>query len=260
MSQHSIRQLAEHLDAAERGAREVVKITDAHPTLTLDDGYAIQDAIRDLKTARGQRVVGLKAGLTSRAKMQQMGVEVPVFGVLFDYMQVADGGDIAMNVLIHPKVEAEIAFVLKTPLRGPGCTAAAVLAATDYVVPAVEIIDSRYENFRFDLTSVVADNTSATRFVVGSTPRGVAGVDLAALGIEMLKNGASVATATGAAVLGNPAEAVAELANHLARRGAELPAGVCIMSGGATEAVPVAAGDAIEVRIDGLGSVTLRFV
>jgi len=260
MSQHPIRQLAEHLEAAEREAREVVKITDAHPSLSLDDGYAIQDTIRELKAARGQRVVGLKAGLTSRAKMQQMGVDVPVFGVLFDYMQVADGGDIAMSALIHPKVEAEIAFVLKTPLRGPGCTAAAVLAATEHVVPAVEIIDSRYENFRFDLTSVVADNTSASRFVVGSTPSAATGLDLAALGIEMLKNGTSVATATGAAVLGNPAEAVAELANHLARRGAELPSGVCIMSGGATEAVPVAAGDAIEVRIDGLGSVTLRFV
>lgn len=260
MSQPPIRQLAEHLEAAEREAREVVKITDAHPSLSLDDGYAIQDTIRELKAARGQRVVGLKAGLTSRAKMQQMGVDVPVFGVLFDYMQVADGGDIPMRALIHPKVEAEIAFVLKTPLRGPGCTAAAVLAATDYVVPAVEIIDSRYENFRFDLTSVVADNTSASRFVVGRTPSSAGGLDLAALGIVMVKNGATVAQATGAAVLGNPAEAVAELANHLARRGAELPAGVCIMSGGATEAVPVAAGDAIEVRIDQLGSVTLRFV
>lgn len=255
-----IQQLAAHLEAAERDAREVVKITDAHPALTLDDGYAIQDAIRAIKAARGQRVTGLKAGLTSRAKMQQMGVEVPVFGVLFDYMRVAAGGDIRAAELIHPKVEAEIAFVLKQPLRGPGCTAAAVLAATDFVAPAAEIIDSRYENFRFDLTSVVADNTSASRFVVGAEARAVGSLDLAAAGIEMRKNGEVVATATGAAVLGHPAEAVAELANHLAARGEEIPAGACIMSGGATEAVPVTAGDTIDVRIDGLGSVTMRFV
>lgn len=256
----TILHLAAHLDAAERDAREVVKITDEYPALTLDDGYAIQDAIRALKAARGQRVGGMKAGLTSRAKMQQMGVEVPVFGVLFDYMRVAAGGDIRMSELIHPKVEAEIAFVLGHALRGPGCTREDVLAATESVAPAAEIIDSRYENFRFDLTSVVADNTSAARYVVGAVTRRVAGLDLGALGIELRKNGAVVARATGAAVLGNPAEAVAELANHLAARGAEIPAGACIMSGGATAAVPVAAGDAIEVRIEDLGSVAMRFV
>lgn len=255
-----IRDLAAHLDAAEREAREVVKITDAHPALTLDDAYAVQAGIAALKASRGQSIVGLKAGLTSPAKMRQMGVEVPVFGVLFDYMRVADGGDLHMESLIHPKVEAEFAFVLKRALRGPGCSRDDVLAATDYIVPAAEIIDSRYENFRFDLVSVVADNTSASRFVVGSGQHPVAGLDLAALQIEMRKNGEVVAAATGAAVLGHPAEAVAALANHLAGHGQEIPAGACIMSGGATEAVALAAGDLIEVRIDRIGSVTMRVV
>jgi 2-oxo-3-hexenedioate decarboxylase len=162
--------------------------------------------------------------------------------------------------LIHPKVEAEIAFVLKSPLRGPGCHVGAVLAATDFVVAAVEIIDSRYENFRFDLVSVVADNTSASRFVVGGVARGVEGLDLRTLGIVMEKNGEVVAMAAGAAVLGHPAEAIAQLANHLAARGEEIPAGAYIMSGGATEAIPVAAGDAIQVRFQDLGSVSMRFV
>ncbi|MBL6751052.1 MAG: 2-oxo-3-hexenedioate decarboxylase [Nevskia sp.] len=255
-----IRQLAEHLESAERNARAVTKITDAHPGLDWDDAYAIQDMIRRIKLERGHKVAGYKAGLTSRAKMKQMGVETPVFGLLFDYMSVGDGGEIKAAGLIHPKVEAEIAFVLKRPLRGPGCHVGSVLAATDFVVSAVEIIDSRYENFRFDLPSVVADNTSASRFVAGGVAREVMGLDLRTLGIVMEKNGEIVALAAGAAVLGHPAAAVAMLANALAARGEELPAGAFVMSGGATEAVAVAAGDSIHVRFQDLGSVSMRFV
>ena len=260
LDQDTIQKLAAHLEDAELNARAVAKITDAHPTLDWDDAYAIQAAIRARKEARGQRVAGLKAGLTSRAKMKQMGVDKPVFGLLFDYMSVANGGEIETSKLIHPKVEAEIAFVLKQPLRGPGCHAGAVLTATDFVVPAVEIIDSRYENFRFDLPSVIADNTSASRFVVGDVARRVEGLDLRTLGLVMEKNGEIVAMAAGAAVLGHPAVAVAALANHLASRGEEIPAGTFIMSGGATEAIPVAAGDAIHVRFQDLGSTSMRFV
>jgi 2-oxo-3-hexenedioate decarboxylase len=260
LEKNTIAQLAEHLESAELEAREVSKITDAHPALTLDDAYAIQAEIRRRKEARGHRIAGLKAGLTSRAKMKQMGVEVPVFGLIFDYMSVADGGEIKTAELIHPKVEAEIAFVLKRPLLGPGCHVGAVLAATDFVVPAVEIIDSRYENFRFDLASVVADNTSSSRFVVGGVARGIDGLDLSTLGMVMEKNGEIVAMAAGAAVLGHPAAAVAMLANHLAQRGEEIPAGTFIMSGGATEAVPVAKGDSIQVRFQDLGTVSMRFV
>jgi len=255
-----IAQLAEHLENAEINAHEVSKITDTHPSLTLDDAYAIQAEICRRKQSRGHRIAGLKAGLTSRAKMKQMGVELPVFGLIFDYMSVADGGEIDTAMLIHPKVEAEIAFVLKRPLRGPGCHVGAVLAATDFVVPAVEIIDSRYENFRFDLPSVVADNTSASRFVVGGIARGVEGLDLRTLGMVMEKNGEIVAMAAGAAVLGHPAAAVAMLANHLGACGEEIPAGTFIMSGGATEAILVNKGDALQVRFQDLGSVSMRFV
>ncbi|WP_428380799.1 2-oxo-3-hexenedioate decarboxylase [Nevskia ramosa] len=260
LDNNTIQQLAAHLENAELSATAVTKITDAHPQLDWDDAYAIQAAIRARKESRGHRIAGLKAGLTSRAKMKQMGVETPVFGLIFDYMSVADGGEIDTKKLIHPKVEAEIAFVLKKALRGPGCHVGAVLAATDFVVPAVEIIDSRYENFRFDLASVIADNTSASRFVVGGVARSVEGLDLRTLGLVMEKNGEIVAMAAGAAVLGHPAVAVAALANHLATRGEEIPAGTFIMSGGATEAIPVAAGDAISVRFQDLGSVSMRFV
>ncbi|WP_374341873.1 2-oxo-3-hexenedioate decarboxylase [Methyloversatilis sp.] len=252
--------LAERLENCELEARDTTKITDDHPDMDWEDAYAVQDAIRARKLARGARIVGLKAGLTSRAKMKQMGVEDPVFGFLVDAFAVADGGDIDTNKLIHPKVEPEIAFVTKAPLRGPGCHIAAVLAATDFVVPAIEIIDSRYRDFKFDLKSVVADNCSSSRFVVGGTATPVAGLDLRTLGVVLEKNGQPVALGAGAAVLGHPAAAIAMLANMLGRRGEEIPAGTLILSGGITEAVAVAAGDSVSLRIQSLGSTGVRFV
>lgn len=256
----TIERLAAHLDAAETERREVHKITDDYPDMDWEDAYAIQDALRALKEARGVRVAGLKMGLTSHAKMRQMGVVDPVYGFITDYGAVADGGEIDTRRLIHPKVEAEIAFVTRRPLRGPGCHIGTVLAATDFILPAVEIIDSRYENFRFDLKSVIADNTSSARYVLGGTHRNAEGIDLKNLGVVMEKNGEVVAMASGAAVLGHPAQSVAMLANMLGARGREIPAGTLILTGGVTEAVAVAAGDNVTVRYQHLGSVSMRFV
>lgn len=256
----TIERLAAHLDAAETERREVHKITDDYPDMDWEDAYAIQDALRALKEARGVRVAGLKMGLTSHAKMRQMGVVDPVYGFITDYGAVADGGEIDTKSLIHPKVEAEIAFVTRRPLKGPGCHIGSVLAATDFILPAVEIIDSRYENFRFDLKSVIADNTSSARYVLGGTYRNAEGIDLKNLGVVMEKNGEVVAMASGAAVLGHPAQSVAMLANMLGARGREIPAGTLILTGGVTEAVAVAAGDNVTVRYQHLGSVSMRFV
>ena len=260
LNAQTIAGLAEHLESAELQARDVTKITDDHPDMDWEDAYAIQDEIRRRKEARGQRTVGLKCGLTSFAKMKQMGVETPVFGFVSDYMARPDGGDIKIGELIHPKVEAEICVVTKAPLRGPGCHVGAVMAAIDFVLPAVEIIDSRYRDFKFDLKSVIADNTSAARFVVGGRPRNVEDLDLRTLGVVLEKNGAIVAMAAGAAVLGHPAAAVAMMANHLGERGQEIAAGSFIMTGGVTEAIAVAAGDNVTVRFQDLGSVSMRFV
>src|SRR5258706_5236454 len=175
--------------------------------------------------------------------MKQMGVNTPVFGFLVDRFSVPEGAEIKVRELIHPKVEPEIAFVLERALKGPGCHIGAVLAATDFVLPGIEVIDSRYRDFKFDLKSVVADNTSASRFVVGGRAMRPAEVDLRTLGVVMEKNGEVVALGAGAAVLGHPAAAVAALANHLGRRGREIPAGSVILSRGVTEAVSVEAGD-----------------
>ena len=256
----TISALAERLEQAEHNRAPITKITDEHPDLSWEDAYAIQDAIRASKTQSGVRIAGLKAGLTSQAKMKQMNVEEPVFGFLCDYGAYADGAEIPMDRYIAPRIEAEIALVTNADLSGPGCHLAQVLAATELVMPAVEVLDSRYENFRFDLVSVVADNTSAAGFVTGGRPRRLQEVDLPTLGLVLEKNGQIVEVGAGAAVLGHPAQSVAMLANALARRGEIIPAGTFIMTGGITAAVGVERGDNVSVRFQDLGSVSMRFV
>lgn len=260
LDQDTIARLAAHLEECELQAKDTLKITNDHPEMDWEDAYAIQDEIRRRKVARGNRIVGLKAGLTSHAKMKQMGVETPVFGFMADYYAVPEGGECKVSDLIHPKIEPEIAFVTKRALRGPGCHIGAVLAATDFVLPGIEVIDSRYRDFNFDLKSVIADNTSAARFVVGGRAVPASEVDLRTVGIVLEKNGKQVAFGAGAAVLGHPAAAIAMLANHLGARGEEIPAGTLILSGGITEAVAVQPGDAVTLRVQGMGSVGMRFV
>ncbi|WP_440995082.1 2-oxo-3-hexenedioate decarboxylase [Arhodomonas sp. SL1] len=254
-----IESLSEHLESAELHARAVHKITDDYLDMDFEDAYAIQWATRRRKESRGSRIVGLKMGLTSRAKMKQMGVEEPIYGFLADYFQEAEGAEIDTSKLIHPKVEAEIAFMTRAPLRGPGCHVGQVLAATEFVMPAVEIIDSRYENFRFDLPSVIADNASSSRFVTGGAIAGAREMDLRTVGVVLEKNGEPVEVGAGAAVLNHPASSIALLANMLAARGEELPAGSLILSGGITAAASVSAGDSVTLRAQGMGSVSLRF-
>ena len=253
-------QLADLLENCQLQAKDTLKITDTHPNMDWDDAYAIQDRILARKLARGARVVGYKAGLTSHAKMKQMGVTDPVFGFLVDEFVVPEGAEIKVSDLIHPKVEPEICFITRTELKGPGCHIGAVLAASDVVLPGIEVIDSRYRDFKFDLKSVVADNTSAARFVVGGRIAAARDVDLRTLGVVLEKNGQPVAMGAGAAVMGHPAAAVAMLVNHLGRRGQSLPAGSLVLSGGITEAVAVQAGDNVTLRIQNLGSVSVRFV
>ena len=260
LDQKTILALAEHLENAELQVRDVTMITGDYPNMDWDDAYAIQDELKRRKEARGNKTVGLKAGLTSFAKMKQMKVETPVFGFVSDYMSRPDGGEIKHSELIHPKVEAEICIVTNAPLKGPGCNVAAVMAATDFVIPAVEIIDSRYRDFKFDLKSVIADNTSSSRFVIGGRPRELAELDLRTLGVVLEINGEIKSMAAGAAVLGNPLAAVAMMANHLGQRGQEIPAGMFIMTGGVTEALLVNPGDNVLVRFQDLGSVSMRFV
>lgn len=251
--------IADIVDDAQTNAHTITKFTDAYPAMTIDDGYAVQDELLRRWEARGRRLAGLKAGLTSKAKMVQMGVDVPSFGMLMQDTCYPEGSVIPMAGLIHPRVESEIAFFTKAELAGPEVSIAEVLAATDFVQPALEIIDSRFEKFKFDLISVIADNGSSARFVLGGRPRRPAELDLATIGIVMERNGEPVALASSAAVLGNPVNAIQMLVAWLHKRGRVLPAGSIVLSGAATEAAPVVAGDVVSARFQSMGSVTVRF-
>lgn len=255
----TITRLSNIVDAAQSAPHLMVKLSDQAPGMTIADGYAVQDELASRWQARGRRIVGYKAGLTSRAKMVQMGIEAPVFGLLTHDMAVPEGAEVPFAGLLHPRVEAELAVVLKAGLSGADRSEAEIAAAIDFVQPALEIIDSRYENFRFDLPSVIADNTSSARYVLGGRACRVADLDLHSTGIVMEKNGRLAAAAATGAVLGNPLRAVGMLSAWLAGRGRSLPAGAVILTGGATEALPLAAGDVITARYQGLGAITVRF-
>ena len=259
MNKKDIKKVAEHLENCQLNAQDTLKITDEFPDMTWDDAYAIQDTIKARKLKRGAKIVGYKAGLTSHAKMKQMGVENPVFGFLVDEFVVADGGDVVFDELIHPKVEPEICFVTKAELKGPGCHVGDVLAATELIMAGIEVIDSRYRDFKFDLKSVIADNCSSSRFIVGSVVKPPQGLDLQTMGVVMRINNQVVGIGAGAAVVNHPANAVAMLVNHLAARGESLPAGSLVLSGGVTEAVSVKKGDAVSLDIQHLGTVRCQF-
>ncbi|WP_150430344.1 2-oxo-3-hexenedioate decarboxylase [Dechloromonas sp. CZR5] len=260
LGREDIVRLCERIEGAQTRAYAIPKLTDEYPQMTIGDGYAVQLELRKRFLAAGHKQVGWKAGLTSKAKMIQMGVSVPSIGFLTDRMARPESSAIKTSDLVHPRVECEVAFVMKKTLRGPNCTLQDVMDATDYVLPAVEIIDSRFSGFKFDLESVVADNGSSARFVGGGRARYVEDIDLRTLGVVMEKNGEIVTMGASAAVLGHPAEAIAMLVNILGELGEELPAGSFVMSGGITEAVAVKPGDSIVARFQDLGSVSMRFI
>lgn len=252
--------LAERVDLAARERRAISVLTGDYPAMTVGDAYAVQAALRARMEARGTRVTGLKMGLTSRAKMLQMGLAESLHGFITDEAAYGDGAEVPVARFIHPRIEAEIAVVTSKPLRGPGCTREDAAAAIDFVLPAVEIIDSRFDAFKFDLPSVVADNTSAAGYVLGGRLRAPDDIDLITEGVVLNRNGVVTEVGAGAAVLGDPLESIAMLANQRAALGFEIPAGTLILTGGITAAVHVAAGDSIVVQYQSLGDIRIKFV
>jgi 2-oxo-3-hexenedioate decarboxylase len=252
--------LAAVVDQAALTRTPVAMLTEAHPDMSLGDAYAVQAALRKRMEARRVRVTGLKMGLTSRAKMQQMGVAESIHGFITDQQVHGEGSEIAIEAFIHPRIEAEIAVVMKHALSGPHCTPAQAAAAVDFVLPAIEIIDSRYADFKFDIRSVVADNTSAAGYVVGARSRDLAELDLVTEGVVLSRNGRIVELGAGAAVLGNPLEALAMLANQRAALGYDIPAGSLVLTGGITAAVAVSPDDDVFVQYQSLGTVRMRFI
>ena len=230
-------------------------------TRDLDEATAlrVQDAVVRARIDAGAPLVGAKLGLTSKAKMQQMKVDRPLYGWLTADMQVDIGTAVACADFIQPRVEPEIAFLLGRDLEGSHVTATHVLSATEAVFGAIDILDSRYAGYAFTFNDVVADNASSAGFVLGGTPMDPFGVDLRLTGCVLEKNGELVSTAAGASVMGHPAAAVAWLVRALAKRDLGLEAGHVVMAGGMTEAVSVAPGDVVVATFDRLGSVEIAF-
>ena len=246
------RALADRLTSARTSVTAIPQLSADVPDLDLPTAYDVQKLLRE---GRGD-LVGWKLGVTSRAKQQQVGIDAPIYGFLATDHVLDLGEPLATAEHINPRCEPEIVFVMGRDLSGAQVTATEVLAATAGVAVGIEVLDSRYTDYRFTMPDVVADNASAGRYVVGS-PVPLDGMDLRLVGVVLEHNGHVVATASGAASLGHPAAAVAWLVRSLAGSDEGLRAGDVVLSGGLTAAVPVSAGDVVVATVDRIGSVEL---
>jgi 2-oxopent-4-enoate/cis-2-oxohex-4-enoate hydratase len=252
--------LAAELYGALRGARTVPPLIARHPGLTIDDAYAISLGILARRQRDGEKVVGKKIGVTSQAVQDMLGVRQPDFGFLTDRMWMTGDIDIAACGLIQPRAEAEIAFILKDGLSGPGVTAADVIAATAAIAPCFEIVDSRIADWRIGIVDTVADNASCGVFVLGDARADPRDHDLPSLHVTVTKNGVPLSAGYGHAVQGSPAQAVAWLANTLGAHGVTLDAGDVILSGSLVPLEPARAGDVFDMTLHGVGGCTARFI
>ena len=256
-------------------ALEILKAEDTHvpldllterfPEITIQDSYQILTRVVEKKKARGERIIGQKIGFTSKAMREMFGIDEPDYGFIMSPHIHNEGAPLSLSELVQAetKAEPEVAFLLKSDLEGPGVTAANVLAATAGVLPSIEILDSRFPGWGIKIQDSIADGASIGRVVLGAgglTDVSMPGLDLRYVGLVLEKNGEVVETAAGAAVLGNPAESVAWLANKLSEYGIALHAGEIVISGSLTKAVSVQAGDCVKATFGQLGSVGIKFV
>lgn len=260
------RLLAAELHEAERNRVQIGQFSKRFPEITIEDGYRIGRAWVEIKRAEGRTVRGHKIGLTSRAMQHAVQIAEPDYGTLLDDMFFAEGGDIPFDRFITPMVEVELAFVLARPLKGPGVTITDVLAATDYIVPSLELIDSRME--RIDpatksmrrATDTISDNAANAGIVVGARPVRPDAVDLRWVGAMLYRNGVIEETGLAAGVLNHPANGVAWLANKLGAWGECLEAGEVVLGGSFTRPVNAAKGDVFHADYGPLGGIAFRFV
>ena len=248
------------LHEALRNRRTVTPLIEQDPSLTIDDAYAISLDFLARRCKDGERVVGKKIGVTSKAVQDMLGVHQPDFGFLTDWMHVVGDIDVDAKALIAPRAEAEIAFILKDSLNGPGVTAADVLAATEWIAPCFEIVDSRIRDWKIGIVDTVADNASCGVFILGDARVDPRGIDLPGLHVTVTKNGEPLSEGYGSAVQGDPAQAVAWLANTLGAYGVTLDAGDVILSGSLVPLEDAVKGDVFEMTLHGIGGCAARFV
>ncbi len=258
-AQQSIENAATRLRDAEQARQACDPIRDLIDVTDIDGAYAVQQFNIALGLAAGRRIAGRKIGLTAPSVQAQLGVDRPDFGVLFADMAVNDDDTILIADLVAPRAEAEVAFVLEHDLSFEVSTAADVIRATAFVLPAIEVVDSRVRNWEISIVDTVADNASSARYVLGTTPRLLTEVDVRGVVMTMERDGDEVSAGRGEACLGNPVNAVVWLANELARRGDHLRAGDVVLSGALGPMAGVTQPGRYEARIDGLGAVRVRF-
>ncbi len=233
--------------------RELIGIED------LELAYDIQHINNQARLVSGARAVGCKIGLTSESVQQQLGVDQPDYGVLFDDMEVMHGGEIPWEAVMQPKAEAEIAFVLKKDLNSTSITTSNLISAIDYALAAIEIVGSRIENWNIRITDTIADNASSSHFVLGHKPVRLEHLDLLNCTMQMTKNGEAASSGTGAACLGSPLNATLWLARTMARLGNPLKAGDVLLTGALGPMVTIEPGDSVTAVFDTLGAVSVRF-
>lgn len=255
----SINNFAENLFNAEQSRQGITPLTEESPDLSVEDAYQIQLKNVQKKVSEGKRITGKKIGLTSLAMQESLGVDEPDYGHLLDEMIVENQGTIPFNRVMQPRVEAELAFVLKKDLVGPNVSTLDVLQATNYVVPALEIVDSRVKDWKIKLPDTIADNASSVLYVLGDKPFAVSEYNLKQTGMVLHKNGKICNTGVGAAALGDPAYCVAWLANKLTEFNISLKAGEVILSGALSAAVSAEVGDFFQARFANMGEVSVRF-
>ncbi|WP_431484537.1 2-oxo-hept-4-ene-1,7-dioate hydratase [Pseudomonas solani] len=261
-----IQQSAARLDAAERSRQQVRQFSLDHPEITIEDAYAIQRAWVEQKIRDGRKLVGHKIGLTSRAMQVSSNITEPDYGALLDDMFFDEGSDIPFERFIVPRVEVELAFVLGKPLRGPNCTLFDVLDATEWVIPALEIIDARIQQVDPNTKATrkvfdtISDNAANAGVVMGGRAIRPTELDLRRIPAILYRNGVIEESGVSAAVLNHPAKGVAWLANKLAPYDITLEAGQIILGGSFTRPVAANPGDTFHVDYDQLGSIACRFV
>jgi len=259
MNEDKIQHYGDALYEAWLARRTIAPLLEQEPEITLADAYRIQLRYIERRVAAGETIVGKKIGVTSKPVQDFLGVFQPDFGQLTSGMVYQEGDTIDLGTLIQPKAEAELAFVLKEDLQGPGVTAMDVIRATDYVTPCFEIVDSRITDWKIKIQDTVADNASCGVYVLGKAKGDPRKLDITLAGMVLEKNGEIFSTGVGAAVQGSPANAVAWLANTLGELGIPFKAGEVILSGSQSALVPVVDGDELVCTVGGLGSCRVKF-
>ena len=259
LSEKQINDLVNQLHQAWENASQIPPITDSVPKITVEEAYQIQLKLMAKRIAEGEAVVGKKIGITAKVVMKMLGVDQPDFGHLMSGMEFQESQSLPFNKFCQPKGEGEIAFLLKKDLTGPGITRDQIIEATECVMPAFEIVDSRIQDWNIKIQDTIADNASAGAFVIGSSRTSLKGLDLATCGMVLKKNGVIIGTGNGAATLDHPLNAVGWLANTLGSLGMSLKAGEIILSGSLSVMFPIQSGDSLEMEIAGAGKTMCHF-